>query len=495
MQAVRDRVHRDDLPLFDDEIQRGSEGADGDFIFRIVTPKAGEKYLHGAARVIDRVAGRPILMGTVQDITQSKLAEQALKASEAQLMQAYDYLSEAQRLSKTGSFTWDVLADEHNWSEEIRRIFSFDPEARVTMQMIQAAVHPDDMAEVERVLGGAPEGRNFDLVFRIVTQRGALRYAHVVGHRIEDVADRPVFLGALQEVTERVRGEEALNRARMELAHVSRVTALNALTASIAHEVNQPLAGIMANASTCQRLLAANPPDIEGAHATAQRTIRDANRAAEVIKRLRGLFARRPPSVEPVDLNDTAREVLTLASGELQGARAVLQTDFADDLPTISGDRVQLQQVILNLVVNAAQAMRTIDDWPRELRICSAPGDEGHVLFSVRDRGVGADVEHLEELFNAFYTTKPEGMGVGLSISRSIIEAHGGRLWASANEGRGSPFRSRSRSLQPSRSSPSTAPWLRRPIWPATCQAWERRDWNVARTSWVKSAGCSQAAK
>ena len=358
VQAVRERVHPDDLTLFDAAIERGMDGGDADFTFRVVTPVAGLKYLRDVARVTEHVAGRPILTGTIQDVTESKLAEAALTAQEAELRRAYDYLTEAQRLSRTGSFTWDVLADEHNWSEEIRRIFGFAPDAQITMGMIQALVHPDDMAEVERVIGGAAVGRSFDLVFRIRTVAGEVRHAHVVGHRIEHITDRPVFLGAIQDVTDNRVAEERLDRARRELAYVSRVTALSALTASIAHEVNQPLAGIIANASTCLRLLAADPPNAEGARATAQRTIRDANRASEVIKRLRALFARRPPVSDPLDLNDAAREVLTLAASELESARVVLQTDLTGELPTILGDRVQLQQVILNLVLNAAVAHR-----------------------------------------------------------------------------------------------------------------------------------------
>jgi PAS domain S-box-containing protein len=367
-------------------------------------------------------------------------ADEALMAREAELRRAYDYLNEAQRLSRTGSFTWDVFADTHNWSGEIRRIFGFDPHVPVTMGMILAAVYPDDMAEVERVLGGAPEGRDFDLVFRILTTGGDVRHAHVVGHRITHITDRTVFLGALQDVTDNRVAEEKLDRARRELAHVSRVTALGALTASIAHEVNQPLAGIIANASTCLRLLAADPPNIEGARATAQRTIRDANRASEVIKRLRALFARRPPASEPLDLNDAAREVLILASSELDGARVVLQTALADNLPTIAGDRVQLQQVILNLVLNAAEAMRPVDGRPRELSISTVLGGDGHVQLSVRDSGIGVNAEQLGRLFDAFYTTKKEGMGVGLSISRSIVEAHGGLIWAVGNDGPGLTF-------------------------------------------------------
>ena len=438
--AVRERVHPDDRELFDAEIRRGMEGGDADFTFRILTPLGGLKHLRGVARVTEHVAGRPIFTGTIQDITQTKLAEAALTAQEAELRQAYDYLTEAQRLSKTGSFTWDVLADRHNWSDEIRRIFGFDLEVPITMGMIQAVVHPDDMAEVARVIGGAAEGHDFDLVFRVLTAKGEVRHAHVVGHRIADIIDRPVFLGALQDVTDRKLAEERLDRARRELAHVSRITALSALTASIAHEVNQPLAGIIANASTCLRLLAADPPNTEGAQATAQRTIRDANRASEVIKRLRALFSRRPPANEPLDLNDATREVLTLASSELEGARVVLQTDLDANLPTIVGDRVQLQQVILNLVLNAADAMSMVDDRPRELLISTVRDGDDQVRLSVRDAGVGAKAEQLAQIFDAFYTTKPEGMGVGLSISRSIIEFHGGHISAASNEGAGLTF-------------------------------------------------------
>ena len=436
VEAVRERVHADDLPIFDAEIRRGIAGANADFTFRIVTPSAGVKHLRGVARVIDQVDGRPIFMGTIQDITQSKLAEAAIRASEANLRQVNSYLTEAQSLSKTGTFTWDVLADDHTWSAEIFRTFGFPLDAKVSLALIQAAIHPDDLSGVERVIGGALEGRDFDHTFRILTSSGAIRHAHVVAHRIQHLADRPVFLGALQDVTDRKVAEEGLAQARSELAHVARASALSLLTASVAHEVNQPLAGIIANASSCLRMLAADPPNIEGARVTTQRTIRDSNRASEVITRLRALFAKRPTAEEPVDLNDAAREILVLSSSELQQSRVLLHTDFAEGLPPVVGDRVQLQQVILNLVLNATQAMRGIDGRPHDLRVSTA-FDEREVELSVRDSGPGAAAENLEELFNAFYTTKPDGMGIGLSISRSIILAHGGQLRANANDGPG----------------------------------------------------------
>jgi PAS domain S-box-containing protein len=364
----------------------------------------------------------------------------ALKASEAELRRAHAHLTEAQRLSQTGSFTWDVQADDHTWSTEIYRIFGIEPGTKVSMPMIHAVIHPEDMPAVEAVIGRALVGEDFDLVFRIVTAGGAVKHAHVVGHRSEQITDRPVFLGAIHDVTQSKVAEEALNKARSELTHAARVMTLGALTASIAHEVNQPLSGIITNASTCLRMLAADPPNIEGARAVTQRTLRDGNRASEVIQRLRALFARRHSRIEPVDLNDAAREVLTLSSSELQSNRVILRNQFDERLPAVRGDRVQLQQVILNLVLNAADAMRDVEDRPRNLLVETARDDENSIRLSVRDSGVGIDPQSLEKLFDAFYTTKSDGMGIGLAISRSIIENHEGRLWAHANEGPGATF-------------------------------------------------------
>jgi PAS domain S-box-containing protein len=362
-------------------------------------------------------------------------SDAALKANAAELRRANTYLTAAQRLTQTGSFTWDVQKDEHNWSEVVYRMFGIAPGARVTMADIQAAIHPEDMADVQAQLGQAAHGANFELVFRILPSDGEVRHAHVVGHRIDQIPDRPVFMGAVQDITARKLAEDDLNRARAELAHVARVTALSALTASIAHEVAQPLAGIITNASTCLRMLAADPADIEGARATAQRTIRDGDRASDVIRRLRALFARKAPILEPIDLNEAAREVLALSSSELQRRRVAVRTDFAIDLPRVLADKVQLQQVILNLVLNAADAMDGIDDRSRNMWLTTARGADGAATLLVRDAGVGLDAEAAVRLFDAFHTTKPDGMGIGLSISRSIIESHGGRIAASPNKG------------------------------------------------------------
>jgi PAS domain S-box-containing protein len=362
------------------------------------------------------------------------------KRAEAQVEQAYIRLAEAQRLSKTGSFITDLLADDHDWSEEAFRIFEFNPATRPSVQMIRDLVCAEDLPSFDAGIQRSMNGAEFDLVFRIRTASGNIKHLHAVARVIRHLEGRPLFIGALQDVTERILAEQALSKARAELAHVSRVMTLGALTASIAHEVNQPLAGIVTNAATCLRMLAADPPNLEGARATTQRTLRDGNRASEVIQRLRTLYSHKQPKYEALDLNDAAREVLAVSINELQRAHVTLRTDFHEGLPAIDGDRVQLQQVLLNLVLNAADAMREINDRPRDLLVATAREEPASVRLSVCDSGIGIDPQALEKIFDSFYTTKSTGMGMGLSISRSIIESHKGRLWATANEGPGATF-------------------------------------------------------
>ncbi len=249
-----------------------------------------------------------------------------------------------------------------------------------------------------------------------------------------------MYIGAVQDVTGRRRSEDALGKVRSELAHVARVAALGALAASIAHEVNQPLSGIITNASTCLRLLADDPPNIDGARETARRTIRDGNRASDVIARLHALFAKKGAVTESVDLNKATRELIALSSNEIQRERVTVRMDLADDLPPVAGDSVQLQQVVLNLLMNALEAMRGVDDRPRQLVIRTERDEGERVRLSVQDVGVGFDPQSVDRLFDAFYTTKGDGMGIGLSVSRSIIESHHGRLWAALNDGPGATF-------------------------------------------------------
>ena len=233
---------------------------------------------------------------------------------------------------------------------------------------------------------------------------------------------------------ERQLAEEALNRARSELAHVTRVTTLNALTASIAHEVNQPLSSISINASTCRRMLDADPPNIEGARDTARRIIRDVNRAGEIITRIRALTKRTATRREKLDLNETISEILALIGDEAKRNSVIVRTRFADTLSPVAGDRVQLQQVVLNLVMNAIEAMSGVSEPPRELIITTQNIDADCVQATVEDSGIGIASDTIDKIFDSFYTTKTSGMGMGLSISRSILQSHGGQLWAVGKE-------------------------------------------------------------
>jgi signal transduction histidine kinase len=361
--------------------------------------------------------------------------------SDAALRRSEAFLAEAQTLTRIGSFSWCVPTEEIVWSEQVYRIFELDPAEPMTLARIASQVHPDDMHLMQDMLDAAHSGdSDFEFEHRLLMPDRSVKYVHLVARGTRDQDDRLEYIGAVQDVTERRLSEEALGKARSDLARVARTTSLGALTASIAHEVNQPLAGIITNASTCLRMLAADPPNVEGACETARRTLRDGNRASEVITRLRALFSRKDPRSELVDMNDAAREVIALSAGELQRSGVKLRPELAEELPSVTGDRVQLQQVILNLLLNALEAMSGVDDRPRELVIRTAVDERDQVRLSVQDSGTGIDVENVDTLFEAFYTTRSGGMGIGLSVSRSIIESHEGRIWAVSNDGPGATF-------------------------------------------------------
>jgi PAS domain S-box-containing protein len=368
------------------------------------------------------------------DIDERKRAEDALKRSEA-------FLAEGQRLSRMGCCCWCVETGEFTWSEELHRIFAFEPDVPVTLDLIATRVHPEDIPllndMVEKARGAVTD---FEYEYRLLMPDDSVKYLHMIAHGIRDNDGRLEYIGAVQDVTQRQISEEALARARSELAHVASVTSLATLTASIAHEVNQPLSGIVTNAGTCLRMLTLDPPNVEGARETARRTIRDGNRASDVITRLRALFSKKHTLAERVDLNDATREVIALSLSELQRNRVILRSELADDLPLVTGDRVQLQQVVLNLLRNASDAMNTIHDRPRELLIRTERDEGDRVLLSVKDAGIGFCPQAADRLFETFYTTKHDGMGVGLYVSRSIIESHQGRLWATLNDGPGATF-------------------------------------------------------
>jgi len=304
-------------------------------------------------------------------------------------------------------------------------------------------MHPDDREAAGKIYwDGIRSGKGFTMEARFLRARDQTYRWHLNrAVALRDPAGHVIrFVGTSTDIEDLKAAQEELYDARAALAHVTRVMTMGELTASIAHEINQPLSGIITNANTCLRMLAPDQPNVEGARETARRTIRDADRAAAVITHLRALFAKKETTAEPVDLTEVTEEVIVLCISDLQRKGTLLRPEFAGDLPAVIGDRIQLQQVILNLLTNAADAMLAVDDRPRELSIKTELDTDGLVRLTVRDSGVGFDSRDADKLFTAFFSTKPQGMGIGLSVSRSIIESHHGRIWAAKNDGPGATF-------------------------------------------------------
>jgi PAS domain S-box-containing protein len=620
IQRLRDIVHPEDVSSYDSVIERGIAGHEFDFVFRIVPASGAVKHVHGVGRIVGTNEGRQLFLGAIQDVTASKLAEQALMAREAELRQAYGEVDRArtrlrQTLDSIPSLAWSASSSgaasftNRRWTEYTGQTFEeaaahgwqrvFRPADRPVVERALASMAASALAvefearmrradgvfrwfltraeplrdsqgeilewfatsvdieerkraeaelewrtrlaELSASLASAPLDRLDDTISaalepigelfeidRISTVRipadgavsrfttcwwregvppampakapselvyetlrrgleyhvpgpagdadralreewaqmgirtialiplciggeviGGLAFTwlrnerpageHMVG-RLRQVADTLASALARQEAArELARSAAALDVAQRELARVARVTSLGVLAASIVHEVNQPLSGIVTNAGTLRRMLAAAPPNVDGANQTAERIVRDGNRAADVVARLRTLFIKKGSTSEAVDLNDATREVIALTIGELQRNKVIVTAELTEDLPLVQGDRVQLQQVILNLLLNASEAMRSVEDRPRQLFVETAH-DADAVRLAVRDTGVGVAPDSLSKLFDPFFTTKADGMGIGLSVSRTIVDRHAGRLWATPNDGHGVTF-------------------------------------------------------
>jgi PAS domain S-box-containing protein len=371
------------------------------------------------------------------DTTDIRRAQQELQRSEA-------YLAEGEKISHTGSWAWNLASGTMFWSLEHFRICGLDPtEFTPTIVTAPRIVHPEDLPAVQRAWEDAVrQQRDYTVQFRVLRPDLSVRHVRSVGHPVfGDQGELIEYVGTIVDLTEQKHAEEAVNEARAELAHVNRALTMGELAASIAHELNQPLAAIATNAHACERWLSGPAPNVAEANESLHRISRDAIRASAVIARIRALLARRPRQAVELGIEEVIRDVLALVQREAQAKGVQLQLIPAEGtLPPVLADRVELQQVLLNLVMNGFEAMGATEG-ARILTLGAERfGNEG-VAVSVCDTGVGVDATLADRIFDAFFTTKADGMGMGLAIARSIVDAHGGRLWARNNEGGGATFR------------------------------------------------------
>jgi PAS domain S-box-containing protein len=386
----------------------------------------------------DDTGGLRGFAAVTRDLTERKRAEEELRRSEA-------YLAQGQRLSHTGSWGWNASAEEVFWSRETFRILGADrQEVRPSYQFLIEHVHPEDRAFVEQVLDRANRERTeFEMAFRIVLPDGSIKHIQSLGHPAPSESGPAEFVGAIVDVTGQRLAEEALAKTRAQLARVTRLTTMGELAASIAHEANQALSAIVSNSNFCLRLADATGGAPYEAREALLEIVKDADRANAIIARIRTMTQRSALEKTRFHIRDLVFDVLALAHGELDQNRIKVRTDLVENLPHVSGDRVELQQVLLNLVMNSIEAMSKVEDERRVLTICGARDEldgKAAVRITVQDYGVGFRPEAIGRLFDAVYSTKPNGLGMGLQISRTIVEAHGGRLWATANAGPGATF-------------------------------------------------------
>jgi PAS domain S-box-containing protein len=402
--------------------------------------------------------------GTCTDISDRKRAEQVLQEHEMKLSQARDrleitvmerteelrrseaYLEEAQKLSKTGSWARVSATGEMKyWSEECYRVLGFEPQDGLPrFETFLRHIHPDDQRRVRETAESAGREKvDYEVDYRIVHPGGDVRDIHTIGHPVLGPSGDVVeFVGTVMDITERKQAEkerERLRQVQADLARINRATTMGELTASLAHEINQPIAAAVTDARTCLRWLGREQPDIGEARESAARMVKAVTRASDIISRLRQLFKKGAPQTNLVDLSEVIQEMVVLLRGEASSYSVSIQTDLSADSPRVMADRVQLQQVLMNLMLNGIEAMHDTESGG-QLTIRSLKGEDGQLLTSVSDTGVGLPPEQAEQIFNAFFSTKAQGTGMGLSISRSIIESHGGRLWATSNSGRGATF-------------------------------------------------------
>jgi PAS domain S-box-containing protein len=438
LETIFQRIHPDDRAAARDQLDRGiRDKADFEVDMRIVHPITGIRNIRSTGHmVLDRCGDLREMVGTVMDITEQKMLTQELERRQA-------HLTEAQKLTHTGSWAWRATDREAvHVSEEFYRIYGLDPaEGSPTWEEYFERVHPEDRLKWKGIIERAiVEKADYDQEFRILLPNGMVKWIHTVGHPVlSDAGDLEQFVGSSTDITELKSAEherEKLRQLEADLAHIDRVSTLGEMAASLAHEIKQPIAAAITSANSCIEWLAHEPPNLDRARAAAARIDKYGNRAAEIIDRIRSFYKKSPPQRELVDVNGIIHEMLTLLKGEAHQYPIAMRAELTAELPKIMVDRVQLQQVFMNLMLNAIEAMK---DSGGDLKVKSQL-QEGQLQFSVSDTGVGLPAEKMDQIFSAFFTTKPHGSGMGLAISRSIVESHGGHLWASANSGAGATF-------------------------------------------------------
>ncbi|WP_213807122.1 PAS domain S-box protein [Granulicella sp. dw_53] len=368
----------------------------------------------------------------VRDITERKRAENALRLSES-------YLAAAQRMSRTGSFGWHVSSGDIVWSAETFRIAGVDPNITPTLELIQERIHPEDRAAVRETMEtSSRQGADLDFEHRFLLSDGSVKFVHVLGKAVHDEMGDLQYIGAAMDVTASKLAQESLQRFEEKLTQASQLATLSEASASIAHEINQPLTAIIANAHMCAESLSADSVDVANTRELVQEILDCSYHASEVVQRMRTLFKGGDFKKVPLDINDIAKEVRNLIRSEARKRKIGVEIDLEPELPEAWGDRVQIAQVLVNLCINGFDAMDLVMDGPRKLYVRTKVHDHVTIRVEVQDNGVG--LHDPDRIFEAFYTTKANGMGMGLPICRSIIELHNGRLWPQRNEGSGTTF-------------------------------------------------------
>jgi PAS domain S-box-containing protein len=439
-ETLMERVHPDDREMVAQAHGRALQGDELNVEHRFVLPDGTVKFIHARGRLIYEKSHPRAYIGTIVDVTEATHSEERIRSSLAEAQRAQASLAEAQKLSHVGSFRIRPSTGEIIWSAETYNIYGLDPERPLTGEAIMARIHHDDRERIRGIHATAIRDRKpWEAEHRLLMPDGSIRHVHCVTRVEKDPEKEPEMFGAIIDLTDRVNSEEALRKAQADVVRMNRLTAMGAVTVSIAHEMNQPLMAIVTNAATCLSWLDRPEPDLDEAKEAAERIVKEGKRAGDVLLNVRNMARNSRPSMAMVDVNEVVADVLTMMRSELRSRQINASVSLSPAIGQIRGDKVQLQQVLLNLMLNAAEAMTGMEHG-RTIIVVTEDRRSQCAVVRVEDNGHGFDPIASERIFEAFFSTKPEGTGMGLAICRSIIEAHTGTLSARSLESGGSVF-------------------------------------------------------